>query len=97
MANRIVDAEPRRRAVIIATVRTARSLSWHQSPAYVCEIGDPSGTLTVVFTGRQKVPGLVRGSCCRFEGTVQRTDDGLLIWNPLYCFAPAYVNRRYPA
>jgi hypothetical protein len=54
------------------------------SPAYLCRLADGTGAITLAFTGRTSVPGLVAGVRCRVEGTAQWLDGQLVLVNPEY-------------
>lgn len=53
-------------------------------PTYVARIGDDSGSITVIWTGRRTVGGVGLGRRIRLEGTPVRSPDGTCIYNPVY-------------
>jgi hypothetical protein len=56
--------------------------SWRGVPSYVCRLDDWSGWLTVVFSGRAHVPGVVTGARCTVEATALSNRGSLMLWNP---------------
>ena len=48
------------------------------------EIADESGTLTALFYGRTKIPGLICGSKVRLQGAAGSKDGRRVMINPLY-------------
>ena len=48
------------------------------------EIADGSGTLTALFYGRTKIPGLICGSKVRLQGAAGSKDGRRVMINPLY-------------
>jgi len=88
VARRIVDAAPRRRAVVTGTVVGVEVRRWRQVPSYTAQLDDGTGRLTLVFTGARPVPGMVEGARCTVEATVLADGGELVVWNPLYRFEP---------
>lgn len=57
-------------------------------PTYVARIGDDSGSITVIWTGRRTVGGVGLGRRIRLDGTAVKSPDGLCIYNPTYSLLP---------
>jgi hypothetical protein len=57
-------------------------------PAYVARLGDDSGSITIVWTGRRSVGGVGLGKRMLVEGTPVASPDGLCIYNPVYTLLP---------
>ena len=55
-------------------------------PTLVVRLGDESGSITLVWTGRGAIGGVSLGRRMRVEGTPVHTMDGVCIYNPVYTF-----------
>ena len=53
-------------------------------PAFVARLGDDSGSITIIWTGRRTVGGVGLGRRVCVEGTPVQSPDGLCIYNPTY-------------
>ncbi|HUJ65262.1 MAG TPA: hypothetical protein VLX59_06980 [Acidimicrobiales bacterium] len=84
VVRRVGDAGPRCRLAvtgeIVETETECRRGTW----AYRCDLDDGTGAISLVFSGRARVPGLTVGSRCYVEGTSQLEYDRLVLWNPIY-------------
>jgi hypothetical protein len=89
VVHRLAEAAPRRRVVTTGMIVSAGVEVDGSSHAYHCVLDDGTGEITLVFSGRKDVPGLVTGAFCRVEGTVRAADGYLVLWNPLYEFQPS--------
>ena len=49
-----------------------------------CEVSNRTGSLTALFYGRNHIPGSVRGSRIRLQGTVGLRSGRPVMINPLY-------------
>jgi amino acid transporter len=90
LAARSGGAEPIGQLVIRQQARIAgrvRSMTInHESGGHElrCVIADPSGSVTLVFQGRTKVPGIERGTRLLVRGTVMSLRREAVILNPQY-------------
>lgn len=84
VARRVVDARERQRIVVTGRVVSTESTRLGSSPAYRCELDDSTGVIGIWFIGREVIAGLIEGSRCTIEGTVQERRGRLVVWNPLY-------------
>jgi RecG-like helicase len=80
----IADAQERSRIVVTGTVVSARTVALGATTAYECVIEDGTGALTLVFVGRNSVPGVMSGAVCTVEGTIRLDRGHLAVWNPFY-------------
>jgi len=53
-------------------------------PTFVVRLGDDTGSVTIVWTGRRTIGGVGLGRRLEIEGTAVATPDGLCIFNPVY-------------
>lgn len=53
-------------------------------PVLRVSVSDGSGTATLVFTGRSRIPGLEAGRAVLFEGVGRRERGQLVVVNPAY-------------
>jgi hypothetical protein len=88
IARRVADCAPRRRAVLTGTIVSTETSVWHRTAAFICELDDDTGHITVVFDGPRAVPGMVKGALCTVEATVVSNGRGLFLWDPFYRFEP---------
>lgn len=77
-------ARPRTRVRVVGEVTAAARTSLGSSRAYLCTVEDGTGKITLAFTGRSSVPGMVVGARVRVEGTAQTVDGQLVLPNPQY-------------
>lgn len=80
----IGDIVERRHVAIAGQVLGIRVRPSDTLPTYVARIGDDSGSITVIWTGRRTVGGVGLGRRIRLEGTPVKSPDGLCIYNPTY-------------
>lgn len=85
VARAVADAAPRRRAIVMGSVRTVRACS---APCTFCEavLDDGTGAITLRWLGRRGVAGLAAGRQMVAEGTVVDQHGLLVLLNPLYRF-----------
>jgi len=86
IAHRIADVAPRRRVVVTGTIVATETSRWREVPAFICQLDDGTGSLTVVFGGPRPVAGMVEGARCTVEATALSNGAGLVLWNPWYRF-----------
>lgn len=77
-------AAPRTRVLATGELTAAGRGRLGRSRAYLCRLDDGTGRITLAFSGRESVPGVVVGTRCRIEGTAQLVEELLVVWNPLY-------------
>ena len=53
-------------------------------PTLEVMVTDGTGTITAVFTGRRRIPGLEHGRCVILEGVAMRERDRTIVFNPAY-------------
>lgn len=69
---------------IVGQVLGIRIRPSEELPTLVVRLGDDSGSVTLVWTGRRSVGGVTLGRRLRVEGTPVRSPDGVCIYNPVY-------------
>ena len=74
----------RQRASIAGRVRTIRVQPWAGNPSLECEIGDDTGSITLVFLGRRQIAGVRLGSILRAEGVAAEHHGRVVMLNPGY-------------
>lgn len=84
VARRVADAAPRARLVATGVVAATDTVKTDHTLSYVCEVDDGTGSLDVVFLGRDHVGGLVAGARVTVEGVARAEGGRLVVWNPLY-------------
>jgi hypothetical protein len=57
---------------------------WGGNPSLEVSLADDTGSVTIVFTGRRAVGGVVLGTVMSVEGTVGAHHGGQAILNPNY-------------
>jgi hypothetical protein len=88
VARRVADCTPRRRAVVTGTIVATEMARWRRMPAYICQLDDGTGRLTLIFGSPRPVPGIVSGARCTVEATVLSNGGGFVLWDPYYRFEP---------
>jgi RecJ-like exonuclease len=58
-------------------------------PTLEAELFDGSGTVTLVWLGRRRIPGIEPGRSLSAEGRVAVRDDRKVIYNPRYTLEPS--------
>ena len=81
----------RRRAVLSGAIRSVRVRSMSDASVEAV-LADGTGVATLVWLGREEVPGLVPGATVTIEGTVLDRHGRLVVLNPLYRFDPPAAN-----
>ena len=85
-----VDACSDRESVRVAgTIRSVTIRSRAGSPSLEVEIYDGSGTLTVVFLGRRRIPGIETGRSIAVYGRLTFHESRPTMFNPRYEFLSA--------
>lgn len=78
----------RRPATVVGQVLGIRIRPSDELPTLVVRLGDDTGSVTLVWTGRRSVGGVTLGRRLRVEGTPVRSPDGVCIYNPVYSLLP---------
>lgn len=102
VARAVADAASRGRVVLAGTVRSVtvhRRQAPHgmvgavgsvgHSPTLDVTLDDGTGTITVRWAGRDRLPGVVPGAVLCVEGTACDVGGRLMVLNPLYRFEAA--------
>lgn len=87
-AQRIDKCQPGAQVQLVGTVKAVSSRSDDQSPALEIELADSSGVITVVWLGRQRIPGIVQGRSMKVCGRMTCNTDRPTIFNPRYELLP---------
>src|SRR5215207_1156540 len=58
-------------------------------PTLEAELFDGSGTVTLVWLGRRRIPGIEPGRSLSAEGRIALRDDRKVIYNPRYTLEPS--------
>jgi amino acid transporter len=80
----IGDVTWRSRVSVTGRVTTLRVQPARGSHSLECVIEDASGTMSLVFTGRRQIGGIVCGTRLRASGMVAIYKGRLAIYNPIY-------------
>ena len=81
---RIADVCIRQHAMIAGRVRAMRIQPWGGNPSLEVSLADDTGSVTIVFTGRRAVGGVMLGTVMSVEGMVGAHHGGQAILNPTY-------------
>ncbi len=75
----------RDRVRVVGRIRAMRVQPWEGGVATLeCTLVDPTGGLTVIFMGRQRIGGVHLGARLEVEGTIIESRGLLAIMNPEY-------------
>jgi hypothetical protein len=80
------EIEPRTRAAAGGEVKSVRIVPRAGAPALEVTLGDGHGSVTGVFLGRRKIPGIAPGRRLSMRGMVAQDGKRFLIYNPEYSF-----------
>jgi hypothetical protein len=80
----VTDAVWRERSQFSGRIRSLSVRKIDGAPALECTLSDGTGTLLLVFQGRNHIPGIERGARVVVEGTVGSWQRRLAIINPDY-------------
>jgi len=81
---RIADLGDRSRATVAGRVRSVRVKPWSGTPSLECTLADETGSITVVFFGRQTIGGVRTGTVMSINGMAGRHHGMTAILNPEY-------------
>lgn len=85
---RIGDAPDRRLVRLEGTLRTLTLRPRGGVPALEAELGDGSGSITVVWLGRRHITGIHAGRGVRVQGRVGLHEGTRVMYNPRYELLP---------
>jgi hypothetical protein len=83
VARSVDGAVPRHRAVLVGWIAEVRVTQRH-GPRCEALFHDGTGSITLRWLGRDRVPGIQPGTILRAEGTVLSDHGCLMLLNPLY-------------
>ena len=84
VARVVADAVARERAILSGSVRTVQERN--AVPSCDALLDDGTGTITLRWLGRTRVPGISTGTTVTVQGTVVDQHGLLVLLNPLYRF-----------
>jgi hypothetical protein len=80
-----IDEIPARRPVFVAgEIHSVRIVPRAGAASLEASVQDGHGSLTAVFLGRRKIPGLEAGRRVKLEGVVTNAHGQRVMYNPLY-------------
>jgi hypothetical protein len=80
----IADVELRQPVRVAGEVRSVRIVPRAGADALEATVSDGRASVTAIFLGRRKIPGVSPGRRILLEGVVAKDRDGRVIYNPLY-------------
>jgi amino acid transporter len=83
-AMRICDATWREHSKLSGRIRSVSVRQLDGTPVLECTLSDGSGTMLLVFQGRNEIPGIERGARVVVEGTVGSWHRRFAMINPTY-------------
>ena len=87
------DMPIRRRVDVCGEIRRMSVKPRSGIPAVEVEISDGTGELTVIFSGRQTIPGIMHGRPIAVSGVAHREGDRRIMLNPVYRLLPQGEDR----
>ncbi|MEI8241170.1 MAG: OB-fold nucleic acid binding domain-containing protein, partial [Actinomycetota bacterium] len=94
---KIADLGERSRATVAGRVRSVRVKPWSGTPSLECTLADETGSITVVFFGRQAVGGVRTGTVMSVNGMAGRHHGMTAILNPEYTIISTPAAPEAPA
>ena len=91
------DAPQRVRVVVEGTVQSVSRVHWAGGPATEVTLGDPTGTIVLVFFGDRGVAGVEPGRRLVAAGAVGTHRGDRVILSPQLWLIPVPVHRTEPA
>jgi hypothetical protein len=85
----VTDLRDRQRVTVSGTLRAVTLRPRAGVPALEAELYDGSGTISLVWLGRRRIPGIEPGRVLCANGLVSFTEGGPLMFNPGYELRPA--------
>lgn len=83
------ECQPGDLVMLVGTVRSMTLRPREQAPALEVELYDGSGSVTVIWMGRRRIPGIMPGRRMVVWGRLTRTAGVPRIFNPRYELKPA--------
>jgi hypothetical protein len=83
-ATRVCDAAWREHSKLSGRIRSVSVRNLDGSPVLECTLTDGSGTMLLIFQGRNQIPGIERGARVVVEGTVGSWHRKFAMINPTY-------------
>jgi hypothetical protein len=83
-ATRVCDATWREHSKLSGRIRSVSVRKLDGTPVLECTLSDGSGTMLLVFQGRNEIPGIERGARIVVEGTVGSWHRRFAMINPTY-------------
>lgn len=84
-ATAISDCADRQKVVLCGEVTSVTVNGSESTPALECELRDGTGSVTLIWLGRRKIPGIDAGREIRVTGRICRGQDGSrMVFNPMY-------------
>jgi amino acid transporter len=83
-ATRVSDATWREHSKLSGRIRSVSVRQLDGTPVLECTLSDGSGTMLLVFQGRNEIPGIERGARIVVEGTVGSWHRRFAMINPTY-------------
>lgn len=87
-ATPMVDAEPRRRLVVVGNITHMRARPTAGLPALAITVSDGTASVVAVWTGRRTLGGVTLGRRIALEGVAVRRGHLLEFTNPTYTLLP---------
>ena len=81
---KIAEIVPRQRSTVAGRVRAIRIQPWGGNPAMECSLADETGSITIVFFGRQEIAGIRLGTILSVKGVASDHHGLRAILNPEY-------------
>lgn len=84
----IDDCRDREKVTLQGTLSDVRTTTCDGTPSLQARLGDGSGTVTVIWLGRNAIPGIETGRTVRIIGRVSCRKDRRVVYNPRYELTP---------
>lgn len=84
----IDDCRDREKVTLHGTLSDVRTTLCDGTPSLRAQLGDGSGTVTVIWLGRKEIPGIAPGRSVRIIGRVSCRQDRRVVYNPRYELTP---------
>jgi hypothetical protein len=81
---KIAEIVPRQRSTVAGRIRAIRIQPWGGNPAMECSLADETGSITIVFFGRQEIAGIRLGTILSVKGVASDHHGLRAILNPEY-------------
>jgi len=80
----LADVVPGERAKVFGRLKSVRYTPRQNTPTLQAELIDGTGSITLVWLGRRRIPGIEPGRTLEAYGCVADRGDGPVIFNPRY-------------